>query len=118
MIVLLPETSDNVIGVKVIGKLTDADVVENVAGIEAIIARHGKVRFLVDLTEFDGWDWRAAWDDFAFGVRHWGEVEKMAVIAGSEWEGLAAKFVGALMHAEVKPYHPLDIKRAWEWARD
>ena len=117
MIVLLPETSGNVIGVKVIGKLTDADFVENVPGIEAIFARHGKVRFLVDLTEFDGWDWQAAWDDFAFGIKHWGDIEKMAVITDSRWEGLAAKFAGALMHAQVKSYDSLEIKRAWAWTR-
>jgi len=117
MIVLLPGTSGNVIGVKVIGKLTAADFIENVPEIEAIIARHGKVRFLVDLTEFDGWDWHAAWDDFAFGIRHWGDIEKMAVITGPEWENLAANIAGALMHAEVKPYRSPEIERAWEWTR-
>lgn len=117
MIVLLPGTSDNVIGVKVIGKLTAADFIENVPEIEAIIARHGRVRFLVDLTAFDGWDWHAAWDDFAFGIRHWGDIEKMAVITDSRWEDLAANIAGALMHAEVKSYRLPEIEHAWEWTR-
>lgn len=117
MIVLLPETSDNVIGVKVIGKMTDADFIENVPNIEAIIAHRGKVRFVVDLTEFDGWDWHAAWDDFAFGIKHWGDIEKMAIVIDSEWENLVSKIAGTLMHAEVRPYFSLEIKRAWEWAR-
>ena len=117
MIVLLPGTSDNVIGVKVIGKLTAADFIAIVPGIEAIIARHGKVRFLVDLTAFGGWEWHAAWDDFAFGIRHWGDIEKMAIVTGPEWDDLAANIAGALMHAEVKPYRSPEIKRAWEWTR-
>ena len=117
MITILPETDGPLIALKAIGKLTDADYEDAVPKMEAIITREGKVKLIADLTEFEGWEWVAAWDDFAFGIKHWNDIDKMAFIGDKRWEELCAKVSDKLMHAEVKLFHSDDADAAWTWIR-
>ena len=37
-----------------------------------------KIQVLFDMTELQGWELRAAWDDFKIGLKHGGDFEKVA----------------------------------------
>lgn len=118
MLVILPESSGKVVGVKAVGKLTDADYESFVPQVEAIIGDQGKIKLFMDLTEFEGWEWQAAWDDFAFGIKHWNDIEKMAVVGDARWEELCAKISDKLMPAEVKQFPSSETDAAWTWVRE
>ncbi|WP_339723808.1 STAS/SEC14 domain-containing protein [uncultured Paraglaciecola sp.] len=50
-----------------------------------------KVKALIDGTELQGWDVRAAWDDFKIGLKHGNEFTKVAIYGNKKWQELAAK---------------------------
>ncbi len=117
MLIILPESAGKTVGVKAVGKLTDADYETFVPQVEAILAREGKLKLLMDLTEFEGWEWQAAWDDFAFGLKHWNDIEKMAIVGDARWEELTAKIGDKLMSADVKQFPSAEIEAAWTWVK-
>ena len=82
---------------------------------KAVIAEHGSVRLLADLTEFEGWDWLAAWDDLAFGIKHWNHIRKIALIGDAAWEGLAARIADKVTPADVRKFPAGDASAAMDW---
>jgi len=70
MLMLLPESSGDLVCLKGLGKLTDEVLKDMMPHLEAVITAHSGLRLLADLTDINGWDWRAAWDDVALGIKH------------------------------------------------
>ena len=115
MFELLPQSAGNVVGIKATGRLTDADYREFMPRLEAIIGKFGALRRLVDLEGFEGWDLHAAWDDLAFGVKHWGNFERLALVGDRAWEEMAALTMDRLMTAQVRYFDLPERDAAWEW---
>lgn len=61
-----------------------------------------KVKVLIDGTELDGWEARAAWDDLKIGLKHGNEFEKIAIYGNKKWQQLAAKVGAWFVSGEVK----------------
>lgn len=115
MFQILPESSGNLVCIKAVGKLTDADYRALIPPLEAIMVEHGSFKLFADLEEFDGWEWLAAWDDFAFGLKHWNNIEKIALIGTARWEELAAKIADKLMPSEVRFFPLAERANALTW---
>ena len=66
------------LSMKASGMLTHADYKEITPLIESALAgvTGPKIRVLFDMTELQGWELRAAWDDFKIGLKHGGDFEK------------------------------------------
>jgi hypothetical protein len=75
------------------GKLTHADYRIITPLIDAELAKldHPQVRMLVDLTSFEGWEPRAAWDDLKLGLKHKSEFERIAIYGHERWHEWAAR---------------------------
>jgi len=115
MFEVLPSTQDNIVGIHAIGKLTDADYQTILPGIEQRITEHHRIRMLVDLEGFEGWDLHAAWDDFCFGMTHWHHFEKLALVGDSGWEEIAARAANMVLWGEVRFFDLDDRDAAWDW---
>ena len=115
MIVVLPESAGSLACLKFIGKISDGDFTDVAPKLEHIIAEHGSLRLFADLTEFDGWEWIAAWDKAAFGIKHWGDIVRIALTGDNRWEDLSAKIAGRVMPAEVKYFASDERDDALEW---
>lgn len=61
-----------------------------------------KVKVLIDGTELDGWEARAAWDDLKIGLKHGNEFEKIAIYGNKKWQQLAAKVGAWFVAGEIK----------------
>lgn len=118
MFELLPESEGKIVGVHASGRLSDSDYKTFIPKIEERIDAHGKIRMLVDMDGFDGWDLYAAWDDFTFGMTHWHHFEKMALVGDKPWEKIAAKAGDMLMRAEVRFFDLEDKDSAWDWIKE
>lgn len=119
MIEFLPESEGAVVGLRVGGKLTDADY-KNVLvpRLESLIAEHGAVRLLCVMDEsFEGWDLQAAWDDASLGLRHRGDFEKLAIVGGPGWVATGAKLAAFLVKGEIRIFPADQLAAAWEWLR-
>jgi len=119
MIEVLPESHDNILGVKGIGKLTDLDYKTIlVPRLEGIIREYRKVRCLFLMPEgFQGWEFGAAWDDAKFGVQHRNDFEKVAVVGGPRWVEWATKLGALIMSGEVRTFSSEQLEEAWDWVK-
>ncbi len=101
------------IGVK--GTLTHEDYEKMIPMVENAIVgvKDPKIKVLVDAREFDGWDMKAAWDDFKFGLKHNKEFTKLAFVGNKKWEAYSIKISNWFMSGEMKYFEELDDAIAW-----
>jgi len=117
MLEILPESSGNVIGARVGGRL-GGDECKLLAGrIEALIEEHKTVRLLLDVSECDRVDPAAAWEEFVMGVKHWNDLERIAIVGGAKWSHAAANTLNRLAHGEAEHFSAAELAGAWVWVR-
>ena len=75
------------------GKLTHEDYEIITPMIDSALAevKDPKVKVLFDGTKLEGWEARAAWDDFKIGLKHGNEFEKIAIFGNKKWQEFFAK---------------------------
>ncbi|EOX3981220.1 STAS/SEC14 domain-containing protein [Vibrio alginolyticus] len=100
---------------KAVGKLTHEDYQAITPVLESALAgvngQHVKV--LVDLSEFSGWDLRAAWDDFQLGLKIGPKFEKVAIYGEKNWQELASKVGGWFISGEMQSFNEYDSAIKW-----
>jgi len=92
------------LSLKAIGKLTHEDYQVITPMIDAAMkkAPSSKIKALFDVTEMQGWELRAAWDDFKLGVNHGSEFEKIAIYGNKHWQEIIAKIGSWFISGEVE----------------
>ena len=109
MIETIETSSPKVLGMKVCGKLHDEDYKQFVPNVEALLTAKGKLRLLVQFEDFHGWDLHAAWDDLKFGLRHYSDFERIAMVGDRKWEKWMANFCKPFTKAKVKYFEGTPI---------
>ncbi len=101
--------------IKINGTLTHKDYEKMIPMLKSSIEGITKpdVRVLIDASEFDGWELRAAWDDFKFGMEFRQIFSKIAIVGTSTVEEYAAKIGSWFMDGDMKFFKSLD--EAYEW---
>ena len=118
MIETIETGSPKVVGLKLTGKLHDEDYRRFVPMIESILTAEGKVRLFVQFEEFQGWDMHAAWDDFKFGLSHYSDFERIAMVGDRRWEKWMASVCKPFTKAKVKYFDRSEADAAWKWLRE
>jgi hypothetical protein len=119
MIEFMDETSDNVLGIRFTGKLTEADY-EQVLGprIATATQRFGRVRALIYMDDdFRGWDMKAAWANTKLDFQFRNSLEKVAVVGAPRWEEWCVRVAGLVVRGELRTFPPEQIADAWRWLR-
>lgn len=75
-----------------------------------------KVKAIVDVTEMQGWELRAAWDDFQLGLKHGSEFEKVALYGNKHWQEIIAKVGTWFISGEIEYFE--DYQRAIAWLNE
>ena len=117
MINILDETTDSLVCIKISGKLTDVEYKAFIPRVESTIKEFGKIKFYIDIIDLDGWEWRVAWDDFAFGIRHWSKFTKIAIVGQRRWERLAVWITNRINNADVRFYDGNETTEALNWVQ-
>ena len=115
MIEKLQPEKENVIAFRLTGKLHDEDYKAFVPEVEALIAREGKIRLLLQLDHFQGWDLPAAWDDITFGIKHFRDLERIAVVGDPGWEKWMIKLSKPFSEAKIRFFPADEMIAAWDW---
>lgn len=115
MIEKLQPEKENVIAFRLTGKLHDEDYKSFVPEVEALIAREGKIRLLLQLENFQGWDLHAAWDDITFGIKHFRDLERIAVVGDLGWEKWMLKLSKPFSEAKTRFFPADEMIAAWDW---
>jgi len=118
MIEVLPESKGNILVLRTLGKLTDADYKDVlIPSLDSIIREHGKARLLLDMGDFHGWEAAALWDDAHFGLTHRNDFEKMGVIGGPRWIEWGVKLAAMVVSGEIRSFSPGEREEALNWIK-
>lgn len=107
-----------VLEVQVSEKLLHADYQLFVPEVERLVAQHGKIRVLFEMTQFHGWEPAAVWDDIKFDVKHFTHIERIAMVGDKKWERGMAAFCHPFTTAKVRYFDARDLEKAREWVEE
>lgn len=96
-------------------KLKKEDYEAFVPQVEHIMASRDKIRMLILLKDFKGWSAGALWEDTKFGLRHFNDIERLAVVGDKRWEKTMTAFVAPFTGAKVRYFDMVDLPRARDW---
>jgi len=101
--------------IKINGTLTREDYERMVPMLRSSVegVKEPDVRVLIDATEFDGWELRAAWDDFKFGIEFRQLFSKIAIVGTRTIEKYVVKIGSWFMSGDMRFFESLDD--AYEW---
>ena len=107
--------NDFFLTLKAVGKLSHEDYNTITPMIDSALGavKHPRVNVLIDGTELEGWELRAAWDDLKLGLKHGNEFEKIAIHGNKNWQELAAKIGAWFISGEVQYFEKRDDALAW-----
>ena len=80
------------------------------------IARVGKVRLLLVLRDFNGWERGADWGDLRFYEAFGQDVERIAIVGDEKWRDQVRLFILADVRQSPVRFFPsgqIDQARAW-----
>lgn len=103
------------LSLKVVGKLTHEDysVINPLIDSALEGVKDPKVTALIDCSELEGWELRAAWDDFKLGLRHGNEFDRIAILGNKGWQKMASGVASWFTSGQLKYFE--DYGEAMQW---
>jgi hypothetical protein len=107
--------NDCFLSIKAVGKLTHEDYEKITPMIDSALGslKDAAVKVFFDTSEFDGWELRAAWDDFKLGLKHGNSFTRVAVLGNRKWLELASKIGAWFIAGEVKYFRDRNAAIRW-----
>jgi hypothetical protein len=112
---LTEKNGGRVVEVRVAGKLTHDDYREFVPAFERLIKQYGKVRVLLEMADFHGWEAAALWDDIKFDMKHFSDIERLAMVGDKAWEKGMSAFCRPFTTARIRYFDKSAIEEARLW---
>lgn len=111
----------NIIGIKISGKLTAEVYGEIVPQLEELIRKYGKIRLLVELDHWEGWEPFASFKEMAFLFKNSFKLERVAIIVDSKSD-LRAVLIdrpfSPWFRSHTRYFSKEEKEEAWEWIEE
>jgi len=106
----------DVMGIEASGEVTHEDYRNTlIPEAEAMIAR-GPIKMLYVIgRDFTGFALQALWDDTTFGLGHWHEFSRIAVVTDHAWMSAMVNMFKPFFHGEVRPFRLAELSAAKDW---
>jgi hypothetical protein len=104
-----------VVEVHVSGKVTKADFQHFVPEFERQVRQNGKLRLLFDITDFNGWEVDALWEEIKFDIKYFSEIELLAIVGDKKWHHGMAVFCKPFTKATIQYFDHTNIVEARNW---
>jgi hypothetical protein len=101
--------------IKLTGKLTKEDYGRFLPEVERLIKDHGKLRMLVQMHDFNGWTAGALWEDIKFDLKHFRDIERLALVGERAWEHGMAVFCKPFTTATIQYFDRTKADQAQSW---
>lgn len=100
---------------RAVGKLSHDDYEVITPFLESVFSslQQDKIRMFFDVRDFDGWELRAAWDDFRIGLKHGKAFERIAILGGSAVQKQLSALANWFTSGEVRYFEQEDVALAW-----
>jgi len=104
---------------RVSGVLKKAELDSAQATARQEIANAGKIKVLLMLEDFQGWERGADWGDMDFAATHGDSMARIAIVGDPKWETEALMFVGAgLRRTPVRFFPQGEAAQARVWLEE
>lgn len=103
------------IAIKAVGRLSHDDYTFMTPVLEEAMkeVHQPSMKLFFDGTEFDGWEARAAWDDFRLGMKYGSQFSKVAMVGNKKWEKMAATVGSWFIKGEMECFEDTDAALEW-----
>ncbi|MXN65124.1 STAS/SEC14 domain-containing protein [Stappia sp. GBMRC 2046] len=116
MIEHLTSFPDYVVAVRASGEVTRADYVQTVVpAAEAAMAKHIKVRVLIQIEDDANPSMGLILEDAVFGTRHLMSWGRIAIVSDADWVKRAYAFIRPIMPFELKLFSKAEAEEARVW---
>jgi hypothetical protein len=105
----------HVLSLTISGKLSKEDYAQFVPEVERLIKQHKKIRILCRMQDFHGWQMGALWEDIKFDVKHFADIDRLALVGESKWESGMAVFCKPFTTAKVRYFDESKAAEAEQW---
>jgi len=110
------ETHDGrVIEIAVSGKLTRDDYVRFADAMDELMQSHDRMRMLIVMSDLEGWTGGVLWEDLKFGLKHYRDMERVAIVGEERWQKVMAFLYKPFTAAEVRYFTPAQMDAARQW---
>jgi hypothetical protein len=109
------EHGGKLLAVHVSGKLARVDYEHFVPEFERLVGLIGKLRVLFDMTGFHGWEAGALWADIKFSIKHFSDIERLAMVGDKKWEHGMAMFCKPFTKVTIRYFDHADAAEARKW---
>jgi len=116
MLKVIEGLPSDVLGIEAAGKVTHADYRDVlIPRAEAMLAK-GPIKMLYVIgNDVTGFELEALWDDGAFGIKHWREFGRVAVVVDHAWLRAALSLFSPLFPSEVRLFKVAELEDAKAW---
>jgi len=111
------ELDGKILIVSVTGRLTREDYLSFAPKVEQLILRFGKIRLVFEMRDFHGWQAGALWEDIKFDIKHFSDIESLALVGDKKWEKGMSIFCKPFTKARIKYFDLAEIYKAYDWIR-
>jgi hypothetical protein len=112
------ENDGKILIVHASGKLATADYEHFVPEFDRLLRQHGKLRVLFDMNGFHGWEAGALWADTKFALKHFGDIERLAMVGEKKWQHGMASFCKPFTKAAIQYFDQADVAEAQRWLNE
>jgi len=112
---LKEENNGKVLEAQISGKLVHDDYKRLSPEFEKLLKEHGKISVLFEMVDFHGWATAALWDDIKFDVKHFDDIERLAMVGDRKWEEGMSQFCGAFTTAKIRYFDRSQKNEARKW---
>ncbi len=109
------ENGGKVLAIRVSGKLASSDYEHFVPEFDRLVSQNGKLRVLFDMSDFHGWEAGALWTDTKFAVKHFSDIERLAMVGDKKWQHGMAAFCKPFTKATVRYFDQAQAVEARTW---
>lgn len=115
---IMPETKGNIVALKALDRLTDADFETLEPEVEKLLEGAAPAKVFLDWTDLRGWDGRGEARSFRFWLQNWSVIEKMAIVSSEKFLSDVVRLKQTLSRSEVRHYSINEADKAWAWLED
>ncbi len=109
------KNNGKVLEVRASGKLLHEDYQQFVPAFERLLRQHGKIRVLFEMSDFHGWKAGALWDDIKFDLKHFTDIERLAMVGDRKWEKGMSVFCKPFTTAKIRYFDRAQVADAHAW---
>lgn len=118
MISFINFEKDNIIGIRVSGKITDREYEAIFNKVNERLKKYPKLNLYTELENFEGTSIENYFKDLKFGISNWNRFEKSAVVTEKKWIKKLAPITDKLFsNVKMKAFFLEERELAKEWVQ-